>query len=143
MTRMKILIIAGKFYPMIVGSGMATYFVASEMARRGHNVTVVVDREYSEALKAEGLPFKVRYVSDYTSFMMGEKGFRGATEDIYLGLKGSNFDVIHVFNYLPMLLFSMIRSLFAAPVFFTFWNTPYKSERAIGFYDDHDLDIEL
>lgn len=140
---MKILIIAGKFYPMIVGSGMATYFVANEMANRGHDVTVVIDREYSELLKNKELPFKIQYASDYTSFMMGEKSFHRATEDIYLGLRRSNFDVIHVFNYLPMLLFSMIRGLFDAPVFFTFWNTPYKSERAIGFYDDSNLDIEL
>lgn len=140
---MKILIVAGKFFPMIVGSGMATYFVASEIARRGHDVTVVIDREYLCSLKDKKLPFKVHYVSDYTAFMMGEKGFRRATEETYLGLSKFNFDVIHVFNYLPMLMFSMIRDLFNAPVVFTFWNTPYKSERAIGFYDNSCLDIEL
>lgn len=128
---MKILIIAGKFYPMIVGSGTATYLVATELAKRGHDVTVVVDKEYRTLLKNEKLLFKIIYISGYTLYMTGKGDFRSPTSELYLKISKLNFDIIHVFNYLPMLLFSFMRDIFKSPVIFTFWNTPYKSERTI------------
>jgi len=140
---MKILIIAGKFYPMIVGSGTATYLVATELAKRGHDVTVVVDKEYRTLLKNEKLLFKIIYISGYTLYMTGKGDFRSPTSELYLKISKLNFDIIHVFNYLPMLLFSFMRDIFKSPVIFTFWNTPYKSERTIGFYNNSILDIQL
>lgn len=42
---MKILILAGQFYPDLAGSGIATCLIARFMAERGHNVTVCVDED--------------------------------------------------------------------------------------------------
>lgn len=140
---MRILIIAGKFYPVIVGSGMATYFIANELAQLRHEVTVVVDKDYEVSLKNEKLPYKMIYISGYTSYIFGKGGFRRPTSELFTKISKSNFDIIHVFNYLPMLLFSFMRDAFKVPVLFTFWNTPYKSKRTIGFYDNSILDIQL
>ena len=128
---------------MIVGSGMATYFIADRLSKMGHDVTAVIDRDYSDALKHEKIPFNTCCIPDYIKFMTGEGGFSNATASLYSQLKNIDFDVIHVFNYLPMLLFSLARELFDAPVVFTYWNTPYINKRAIGYYESSELDIEL
>jgi len=87
--------------------------------------------------------FKPVFAPDYLNFMNGNSGFRDTTNALYTKLYDKSFDIIHVFNYLPMLMFSFMRDLFNSPVVFTFWNTPYKEERAIGFYDSPELDMCL
>lgn len=140
---MRILFIAGQFYPKIVGSGTVTYFIAKHLAHRGHDITVAADDESRDLLKDTELSFSLKFIESYKEFATGKAGFREVTEQIYSLLKKSNFDIIHVFSYMQMLLFALIRDLFNIPVVFSFWNTPYKMERAVGFYNNSDLDIQL
>ena len=140
---MKIFILAGQFYPKIVGSGTATYLIAKELARRGHTVTVAVDKESKKLLLDTELSFNLEFINSYKEFATGKAGFREATSQIYSILKKSSFDIVHVYSYMQMLLLSLIRDMFDFPVVFTFWNTPYKLERAVGFYENSELDLQL
>jgi glycosyltransferase involved in cell wall biosynthesis len=140
---MKVLILAGQFYPDLAGSAVATHNVARYLSARGHEVTVVADSANRPALEQRDLPYRVEYARLYKAFMTGDAGFKKATEDIYAIVQKSGFDIIHVQSYLPMLLFSLIRDLIKLPVVFTFWSTPYKLERSIGFYDVSALDMQL
>lgn len=140
---MKIFFLAGQFYPKIAGSATATYLIAKELARREHEVTVAVGEESRDLLTNVKLSFNIKHINSYDAFATGKAGFREATTEIYSILKNSSFDLVHVFSYMQMLLFSLIRDLFDFPVVFTFWNTPYKLERAVGFYENSELDLQL
>lgn len=140
---MKILFVSGQFYPKIVGSGTIAYLMAKELASRGHDITVAVDREIQDLSYAVHYPFHVVYINDLKDFVTGKAGFRKPTEQLLAHINENNFDIIHVFSFMPMLVISLIRELFSPPIVFTFWNTPNKHERAIGYYTNADLDIQL
>lgn len=140
--KLRILLIAGQFYPDLAGSGIATYNIAKQLAQRGHNVTVCIDENntYDDSLN-EG--FRVVRLLKYKDFATGRAGFKEATLCIYDLICGDNFDIVHVFSYMPMLLLSLAGKSFLPPVVFTFWNAPNSGERAIGFYDKPELDLNL
>lgn len=83
------------------------------------------------------------YVDFLESYAMGESSFRKPTEQIYEIITSEKYDIVHVHNFMPMLLTSIIRPLIKCPVIFTFHNTPNGSERAIGYYQNSKLDIQL
>lgn len=139
----KIILLAGSFYPKISGSATATYLIAKDLSKRGHDITVVVDEGNKQLLKNEDLPFNVEYINSYIDFALGNVGFRDVTIQLHNLLKKSNFDILHTFSYMPMFLFSLMRDLYEFPVIFTFWNTPYKKQRAFGLYKEPELDLQL
>lgn len=140
---MKIFFYSGQFYPKIVGSGTVAYLIAKELAKRGHEITVAVDKEIQLISKKTNYPFTVLYLDSLKEFATGATGLRKATTEIYYALKSQKFDIVHVYSFMPMLLISLMRDLIDCPVIFTFWNTPNKNERAIGFYNEPELDLQL
>lgn len=140
---MKILFISGQFYPKIVGSGTIAYLIAKELAHRGQEITVAVDSEIQDIACGVNYPFRVVYIDALKDFVIGKAGFRKPTEQLLNLINDNNFDIIHVYSFMPMLLISLIRELFSIPVVFTFWNTPNKYERAVGYYNNAELDIQL
>ena len=140
--KLKILLVAGQFYPDLAGSGIATYNIARQLVRRGHDVTVCIDENNAyDNSPNEG--FKVIRLLKYKDFATGRTGFKEATLCIYDLICGDNFDIIHVFSYMPMLMLSLMGKSCLPPVVFTFWNAPNSGERAIGFYDKPELDLNL
>ena len=163
---MKILILAGQFYPDLAGSGIATCLIARFMAERGHNVTVCVDEDNRYLSEVNGHPdFKIIHIPEYKDFMTGLAGFGKPARAIAKELRKNsggystktryparaiakelrkNYDVVHVYSYMPMLLLSTLGDIIGdTKVFFTFWNAPDIGKRALGFYDDSPLDLSL
>lgn len=105
---MKILILAGQFYPDLAGSGIATCLIARFMAERGHNVTVCVDEDNQYLSEVNGHPdFKIIHIPEYKDFMTGLAGFGKPARAIAKELR-KNYDVVHVYSYMPMLLLSTL-----------------------------------
>jgi hypothetical protein len=100
-------------------------------------------KEYEPLLKNEVLSFKPIYISNYTSFATGIASFKSPSLEIYPYINSNDYDIIHTYSYLPMLLLSLMGNACKAPMFFTFWNTPYRNERATGYYPIPELDIDL
>ena len=141
---MKILLLAGQFYPDLAGSGIATHMIANKLAQRGYDVTVCVDVSNSYLRTVNGSPcFKNKFINNYKAFMTGQSSFQNPTKEIYNVIKEGNYDVIHVFSYLPMLLLTQIKKLVKPPIIFTFWNAPDMGRRSIGFYESSKLDLQL
>lgn len=144
MIDMKILLLAGQFYPDLAGSGIATHMIANKLAQRGYDVTVCVDVSNSYLRTVNGSPrFKIKFINNYKAFMTGQSSFQNPTKEIYNVIKEGNYDVIHVFSYLPMLLLTQIKKLVKPPIIFTFWNAPDMGRRSIGFYESSKLDLQL
>lgn len=140
---MKVCIISSRFYPQLVGSGTSAYVIASELAQRGHSVTVLVDSGLKGERAHESLPFRIEYISDLEHFAVGKAGFKHAAEEIYHHVSSVQPDVLHVCNFMSMLLISTFRGLIRCPVVFTFFNTPVISKRSIGYYENGNLDTGL
>lgn len=140
---MKILIISSRFYPQVVGSGTSAFLVAKQLHDNGWDVSVIADQEVGKLSEAKNIPFKMFYIDFLESYAMGESSFKKPTEQIYKILTDEKYDIVHVHNFMPMLLISIIRPLIKCPVIFTFHNTPNGNERAIGYYQNPKLDIQL
>lgn len=140
---MKICIISARFYPQIVGSGTTVYMYANELAKRGHDITVVTDGYIKELLGTAEVPFTMKYIEGLEEYAVGKMGFQRVAQDLYSTLQQVDFDILHVNNFMQMLLVSIFRPLIKQPVVFTFYNTPNKTERAIGYFDIPELDIQL
>ncbi len=141
---MKILLVAGQFYPDLAGSGIATYTVAKYLTERGHQVTVCVDSENQFLKLVSKRPgFKLVPISNYKDFLTGRSSFQKSTQGLYDIIRVGDYDIIHVFSYLSMLLIAQLGSLLSCPVVFTFWNAPNPGRRAIGFYKNSELDLGL
>lgn len=140
---LRILILAGQFYPDIAGSAVATDAIATSLAKKGHSVTVLCDSNNKKCLDKLDKLYQLKFADNYKSFMTGDNSFKQATQSIYSLLSNCQFDVIHVQSYLPMLLVSLMGRVIKTPVVFTFWSTPYKQKRSIGFYPESDLDMQL
>lgn len=141
---MKILLIAGQFYPDLAGSGIATHAIARTLASRGHRVTVCVDSGNQYLEKVDKNPvFNVVFLPGYKDFLTGKGGFRDSVETLYNHVANERYDIVHVFSYLSMLLVGQIYNTLHCPVFFTFWNAPNPGRRAIGFYGNSAVDLGL
>lgn len=132
-----------RFYPQVVGSGTGAYLLAKGLLANGHQVTVVTDRMIGELPGASELPFDMRYIDSFEEYIMGRCSPKNPTEQIYQVLKEGAFDIIHVHNLMPLLVISLIKSLVRCPVVFTIYNTPNGSQRAIGYFEDAELDLAL
>lgn len=140
---MKILLVSERFYPQVVGSGTSAYLIAKELLKLGHEVSIATDESVKKLLGKEKLPFDMFYIRCFEEYIMGKSSFQKPLTDLYSVLKSNKFDVIQVNNFMPMLLFTLIKPLVKSPVVFTFHNTPYGMKRAIGCVKDSDLDIQL
>lgn len=140
---MKICLISSRFYPQLVGSGTSAFVIASELARRGHNVTVLVDGSMRGEKSHANLPFSVCYVDDLEGFALGKSSFRTPLESIHEFVMQIQPDVLHVCNFMPMFLVSIIRPTIQCPVVFTFFNTPIIGKRTVGYFTDPTLESSL
>lgn len=140
---MKICIVSARFYPQLVGSGTSAYVIASELSNRGHDVTVITDESLSVGDAHSNLAFSVKYVDELEDFAVGKSGFRNALTGLSVHLEDIKPDILHVCNFMPMLLVSMIRPQIHCPIVFTFFNTPVIGERTTGYFNNGVLDTSL
>lgn len=140
---MRICIISSRFYPQLVGSGTSAYVMARELCNLGHDVTVLTDASLREDDSHAALGFSVEYIQALEDFAMGKDGFRDSLSDLYVNLRHLHPDIVHVCNFMPMLLVTMIRPEVHCPIVFSFFNTPVIGERAVGYFVSHVLDIGL
>lgn len=140
---MRVVILSSRFHPQLVGSGTSAYIMAKGLAERGHEVTVITDDSVRPLAVNLKFPFKTVYITDLEKYSRGTASFKVPTEMTYEAIKEARADIIHVCNFMPMLMITNARNLFKAPIIFTFYNTPIESKRAIGYYENSDLDMAL
>ena len=140
---MKICLISSRFYLQLVGNGTSVFVIASELAQRKHDITVLVDGSMRGEESHASLPFSICYVDDLEDFALGKSGFRKPLEVIYEFVMQLQPDILHVCNFMPMFLVSIIRPMINCPVVFTFFNTPIIGQRTVGYFIDPTLDSGL
>lgn len=140
---MKILLISERFYPQVVGSGTSAYLIAKELFNRGHEITVATDLAIKSLLGKEELPFKMCYIEDFENYILGKASFQNPARDLYKIFLKNRFDVIQVNNLMPMMIVNILKPYITAPIVFTIHNTPNGSKRAIGYFQESPLDIQL
>jgi len=142
---MKICIISSRFYPKLVGSGTIAYLIAETLTRRGHEVTVLTDQTVRNLREGMNIvyPFSVHYIDGLEDFANGTGSQQIPTQQLYGILHEGNYDIVQVCNFMSMFLVATIRKLVAQPIVFSFYNTPNFPHRAIGYYSDSVLDMEL
>ncbi len=140
---MNVCFISSRFYPQLVGSGTSAYVITKELQDRGHQVTVLTDESLRGEASHAKLAFSVEYIKSLEDFATGKAGFRDTLGDLYGKIKATNPDIVHVCNFMPMLLVSMIRSEIDCPIVFTFFNTPVIGSRTIGYFPDPILENNL
>lgn len=115
---MKILILAGQFYPDLAGSGIATCLIARFMAERGHNVTVCVDEDNRYLSEVNGHPdFKIIHIPEYKDFMTGLADFgkpaRAIAKELRKTMTLSMYIATCLCYYYPLLvILSVIQKCF-------------------------------
>lgn len=140
---MRICLVSSRFFPSIVGSGTSAYLTAKELSRRGHSVTVFTDRALEQVHNNLSFNFEVEYISGLENFAVGKSGPRKATKEIHEALQAKKYDVVQVNNFMPMLILSFMKDTINVPIVFTFYNTPDIGRRAIGYFKEPALDINL
>lgn len=140
---MKLCIVTSRFYPQLVGSGTSAYVIAREMSKRGHDVTVLTDAALAKEHTGTKLEFNIRYIKSLEDFSLGDASFKKPLAGLSSEIKQLTPDIVHVCNFLPMLLVSIIRSCIECPVVFTFLNTPVIGKRTCGFFSEPELDTAL
>lgn len=141
---MIIYLVSSRFHPQLVGSGTVVFLIADELSRRGHQVTVLTDISIKPQHTGTDYSFNFKYISALEDFCTGKTGFEKSAVDLSKHLRGEKYDVVHVHNYMPMLLVSLFCDLVRAPIFFTFHNTPDQGKRAIGYFPNRpSLDLRL
>lgn len=135
--------VSERFYPQVVGSGTSAYLIAKELVNLGHKVSIATDESIKTLLGKEKLPFEMLYVRNFEEYIIGKSSFQEPLTDIFSILESHHFDVIQVNNFMPMFLFTIIKPLVKSPIIFTFHNTPYGMKRAVGYFKDEKLDIQL
>lgn len=74
---MRICIISTRFYPQIVGSGMAAYLMAQKLSERGHEVTVITDSRLKRSFNNLSVPFEVEYIYHFEKYATGKNVLMG------------------------------------------------------------------
>lgn len=132
---------SSRFYPQIVGSGMSAFVIARGLHQLGHQVTVLTDESIKMELStATGVDFSVKYIRSLETFAVGKTGLKAPLDDLYLHIRKVNPDIIHVCNFMPMSLITIIRDKLACPVVFSFFNTPVIGKRTVGCFSDPDVE---
>lgn len=141
---MRILIVSSRFYPQIVGSGTTAYITADELARRGHEVTVLTDSNIRSLLEQEqGTAFTTQFIDDLEDYSLGRQSMKKPASQIFEFLNTNTFDIIHVCNFMPMQLFTVMKSIITTPIVFTFFNTPSQDRGALGYFNQASLNVAL
>lgn len=126
-----------------MGSGTTAYTMAKELYNRGHDITVLTDASLQGETSLAKLGFAVKYIEALEDFAMGRVGFRDSLDDLYSNIKHTRPDIVHVCNFMPMLLLTMIRPEIHCPVIFSFFNTPIIGKRTVGYFTNPILDTNL
>jgi glycogen synthase len=140
---MQVCIISSRFFPQIVGSGTSAYIMAMGLAERKHDVTVITDESLRQSHGTKSFPFKLLYVAGLENFAIGAASFRTPAVQLIECIRSVAPDIIHVCNFMPMFLVTILKHLIPYPTVFTFFNTPVKDKRAIGYFDKPELDLSL
>lgn len=140
---MRVCLISSRFFPQIVGSGTSAYVIASQLAKRGHHVTVLTDSGLKQLHRMYDMPFELRYIPQLENFAIGSGSMKAPLETLHGELVEGRFDVIHVCNFMPMLLLNVLKPLINAPIVFSFFNTPLNGKRAIGYSKIHEIDTSI
>lgn len=142
---MKICLVASKFPPIVGGGETYIYLLATGLAKRGHNVSVVTsdffkNRPVVSITNVEKNDFSIIKIDNFENFCSGRGNFKQTCQKLYSVLSDLAPDIIHVHNYLPMFLLAQFRGLLKAKVVFSFHNTPNPPYRICGYFENFNLD---
>ncbi|MCT1549638.1 glycosyltransferase family 4 protein [Brevibacterium casei] len=143
---MKILFVVEKYPPVVGGGETHVQQVASDLVNLGHDVSVVTERLLSQT----GLE-KYRDGSDGVRVVeidglveaCQSLGFSRGLQSLHKVLSSTDADIIHVFNYVPAMMVSLIRSAVTVPLVVSLFETHVPEVRVFDHYEDYSLERSL
>ena len=138
---MRICLFAHSFPPTIGGGETHTYLIAKALSERGHEVTVITGVPSGNLIAHESYPFRVIHVEHFREFEMGKISLRDFLPGVKEALLRFSYDVVHVHNFMPGLVYAIVEPLMHTRTVFTFHSTPVPEEgKIIGHYPDWQLE---
>lgn len=126
---MKICLINHSFPPQIGGGETHLYLIAKGFADKGHEVLVVTGGSSTHKTKNHS-NFVVKRVKYFRDFEKGKASFRSVLDDFAKIILKREFDVVHVHNFMPGLMYASIIPLIKTKkTIFTFHSTPRNRRR--------------
>jgi glycosyltransferase involved in cell wall biosynthesis len=83
------------------------------------------------------------YIDGFEQYSIGRISYSQPLKELKDNFITEQYDIVHVCNFMAMLLVNKIRHIINCPIIFTFFNTPVPGKRAIGYYKDSKDDIAL
>ncbi|KOV35579.1 hypothetical protein ADK60_08940 [Streptomyces sp. XY431] len=141
---MKILLVAEKYPPIVGGGETHLHQLAEGLAARGHEVTVVTETVPPGPERDAYRTGAVRVVEvdgliDACQRLDGKQ----AVASLYREFTASDADVVHVFNYVPALLTTWLRSAVRGRLVVSLFETHMPGIRVFDLWGDYDLERTL
>lgn len=141
---MKILFIAEKYPPVVGGGETHLHQIAEGLAGRGHDVTLVTEavppgpesRTYRQGR------VRVREISGFAAACQ-QFDCKDALENLLAEFAGTPSDIVHVINYVPALLTSLLRPQVPGKLVVSLFETLVPGVRVFDLWRNWDLELTL
>jgi glycosyltransferase involved in cell wall biosynthesis len=141
---MKIQFIAEKYPPVVGGGETHLHQIAEGLAHRGHDVTVVTESvpDTPEARAYRRGQVSVQEISGLAAACQ-RFDCQQALPSLLAELTRDEFDIVHVINYVPALLISLIRSQVSGRLVVSLFETLVPGTRVFDLWRDWPLELAL
>lgn len=134
---MKIALVVSRFPPSVGGGETLTYELAVKLTQLGHTVTVVTNA--CQERKHHKYNFKIIEIE---GFEQEKLDLNKSLPALYHTFKTLDVDIVHVFNYLPLILLQqVINTRHRFKIVFTVYTTPIMNKRVFGAFDDYKAEL--
>lgn len=140
---MKILFVAEKYPPTVGGGETHLHQLAEGLAARGHDVTVLTER--TAAVDMQGYRSGAVTVKEVTGLEAACARFdcKEALSALHAGFSEDTYDVVHVINYVPALLTSLIREAVPGRLVVSLFETLIPGSRVFDLWGEWGIESAL
>ncbi|MDQ0790764.1 glycosyltransferase involved in cell wall biosynthesis [Streptomyces sp. B3I7] len=141
---MRILLIAEKYPPIVGGGETHVQQLAEGLVEHGHEVTVLTEAvpPGSERDRYRSGKVTVRETTGLVAACQ-KLDCKDAMESLHAEIKGTNADVIHVFNYIPALMVAWLRPTVTAKLAVSLFETFVPGVRVFDMWNNWELERAL
>lgn len=139
---MKVLLLHEKYPPIVGGGETHVWLLAEGLAQKGHKVTVATRDPLVDASTYRNALVEVCYLPGFQEACFGG-GYVEFIRGLHVLLSSREWDMIHVFNTVPMLAIGALRDSVRCPVVLTLFETKIASKRLFGMWDDFNLELAI
>jgi glycosyltransferase involved in cell wall biosynthesis len=141
---MKIQFVAEKYPPVVGGGETHLHQIAEGLAARGHDVTVVTEKvpDTAEARAYRGGRVNVREITGLTAACQ-RFDCQEALPNLIAEFDRDEPDIVHVINYVPALLTSLIRPKVPGHLVVSLFETLVPGTRVFDLWSNWELELTL